>query len=46
MKGLVLLAIGVTGALMYDRDDSRSRHLGALLISGATFRLLNLKEEL
>lgn len=44
MKGLALLAIGATGALMYDRDDSRSQQLGALFIYGAIFNLLNLKE--
>lgn len=44
MKGLAPLAIGATGAMMYDRDDSRSQRLGALFVYGAIFNLLNLKE--
>lgn len=43
MRGLALVLIGATGALMIDQEDQRAPQLGALFIYGSVFGLLDLK---
>lgn len=42
MKALSLLIIATTGAVLLDGDSQRNQTLGALFVSGALFRALDL----